>query len=102
MCRILLLPLEVGAEVIHHEICGLRERANLNVGLSDWMLGDTKVCGQEYRAIYYTYSHFVPVCFYMEVSQKKISLLLGDTCPEMSKENKPSSLRYFSSCHILK
>lgn len=33
---------------------------------------------------------------------KKISLLLGDTCPEMSKENKPSSLRYFSSWHILR
>lgn len=59
--------MEVGAEnVIHLENCGLRERAKLNVCVSDWMLGETKVCGQEHRAIYYTWSHFIPVCFYLE------------------------------------
>lgn len=45
----------IGAEdIIQLEVCGLRERTKLNVDLSGWLFGDTKVCSEGHKAIYCT------------------------------------------------
>lgn len=80
----------VGAEdIIQLEVCRLRERTKLNVDLSGWLFGDTKVCSEGHKAIYCTKLHSVSVCFHVEVRQN-ISLAWETPvlrCPRKKKHH---------------